>query len=226
MKDKTEIDRLLSEIKTFIAFAVEKSKCDAAYKLVEQYKDDPLALRLFHEHYAALPDAIEEAVVKVYQLNLQRGVHCLLLQSETAYFIYLVSIDDVVYAGNNVDDLSADLVAFIGHGDKKKLTEAFSDFSDFSEYTASQSANSVKCPACGVIEGEPHILGCMAEVCPWCDGQLSKCNCRFEKMDVEEFTSEKQLEAFEELLEDEGRVPFAKDQQVSYPGMSEGLDKG
>lgn len=226
MKTKSETEQLLSEIKTFISFAVEESKCAAAYQLVEQYKDDTLAIRLFHEHYSALPDAIEEAVVKVYELNVQRGVHCLLLQSETAFFIYLISVDEVVYAGSRVEDLSADLIAFIDRGDKKKLTEALSDLSNFSEYTVAGGGKSVQCPACGVTEGESHILGCMAEVCPWCDGQLSNCNCRFEKMEVEEFTSEKQLEAFEELLEEEGRIPFAKDQQISYPGMSEGLDKG
>lgn len=87
MNNKPEAEYLLGEIKTFIAFAVEESKSDAAYKLVEQFCQDLLALRLFHEHYSALPDAVEEPVKKIYELNVKRGVHCFLLKSETAFFI-------------------------------------------------------------------------------------------------------------------------------------------
>lgn len=75
-----------------------------------------------------------------------------------------------------------------------------------------------------MLEGEEHLLGCVVEVCPWCEGQLNSCNCRFEQLEVDELLDEEQLEKFEDLLNAKGRVPFVKGHKPAYPGTSDGLD--
>ena len=226
MSEQLEKDSQLAEIKTFISFAMEASEQAKALQVVERYEDDPLMRRLFHAHYSALPDALEEPVLKVYQLAFKHGVHCFLLEVKSCSFVYLVSVDEVLCAGSRVEDFSDELIAFIDLGDKEKLAQLFRDSSNFPEYSPEQAGETPVCPICGVSVGEVHVLGCIAEICPWCDSQLSNCNCRFDKMGIEEFTREEHLEAFEELLEEAGRIPFSADEKIGYPGMSEGLDKG
>jgi hypothetical protein len=67
------------------------------------------------------------------------------------------------------------------------------------------------------VTGDYHILGCPVEVCPWCEGQLSRCGCRFEQLGLEALEDEEELEELERLLEEKGRVPYAAWQCPSYP---------
>ncbi len=225
MSADTVRDKLLAEIKTFISFAMDKKEQDGALFLVEKYKDDFLMNRVFHAHYSALPEALEEPVIKVYELAFKHGVHCLLLETKSSAFVYLVSVDDVICAGSRVEEFSDDLIDFIDMGDRKTFARTLENKSGLVEYSGKDGDGAV-CRICGVREGEMHVLGCVAEICPWCDSQLSNCNCRFDKMEIDELTREDQLEAFEKLLEAEGRIPFSSDEKIAYPGMSEGLDKG
>jgi hypothetical protein len=64
----------------------------------------------------------------------------------------------------------------------------------------------------------------LVEVCPWCQGQLSKCNCRFEQLEVDAIDQEEELEDFVDLLTEKGRIPFERQQVPFYPGTSQGLD--
>lgn len=217
-------DKVLTEIETYVSFAVPADKQKQALELILSYKEDGLALRLFQEHYASLPDAVEEAVDGLYELASDQGIRCLLAITETAGFFYVVSADQIVYAGSKVEDLSADLIRFIDRGDRKKLKNVLQDLTKLSVYGGKVKKIGDLCPACGVGEGEVHFLGCVVEICPWCDTQLSKCNCRFEKLKVEEITTDEELELFEDMLATQGRVPFSKEQGLAYPGSSIGFD--
>ncbi|PIE35201.1 hypothetical protein CSA56_05145 [candidate division KSB3 bacterium] len=73
-------------------------------------------------------------------------------------------------------------------------------------------------------EGEYHLLGCVIEICPWCDSQLHSCNCRFEKLETEEIESEEQLKNLLDLLEEKGRIAYSANESLAYPGTSDGLD--
>jgi len=77
------------------------------------------------------------------------------------------------------------------------------------------------CPACAVAQGEFHELGCPVEICPWCDGQLNYCNCRFEKLGVDEIVDEAEIDRLEILLNDKGRVPFSADHAPAYPSAGD-----
>lgn len=217
-------EKILAEIKTYVKFAVPEEKQQQAMDLILSYKEDGLAMRFFQEHYSSLPDAIEEAVEEIYELASDQGIRCLLAITETSGFFYVVSADQIVYAGSKIEDLSADLIRFIDRGDRKKLKQVLQDLSKFPVYGGKVKKNVNLCPACGVGEGEVHFLGCVVEICPWCDSQLSKCNCRFERMKVEEITTDEELEIFEDMLTTQGRVPFSKEQGLAYPGSSKGFD--
>ena len=83
------------------------------------------------------------------------------------------------------------------------------------------SSDSNLCPSCHVAVGEFHTLGCPVEICPWCSGQLTYCNCRFTILDTDALDKAAQIEKLQELLEAEGRVVFKKEHCPGYPTMDE-----
>lgn len=218
------LQHALNEVDSFLTYAVSPEDHSDAMKFVRSYEKDGTALRLFREHYSALPDALEEPIVALYELASHQGVRCLLATSENGRFVYVVSSDKVIYIGCSVDMFSDDLLKFIDKTDRKLFAKELEELKGFVPYLPVDKEGSTVCPTCGAAEGDVHLLGCLTEVCPWCDGQLSKCNCRFEKIGVDEITTEEQVEKFEALLAEKGRVPFAKEQAISFPGLSSGFD--
>lgn len=220
------LQEALEEIDTFVTYAVERENYPIAMEIVRQYEKDGSALRLFKEHYSALPDALEEPILGLYQLAYAQGVRCLLAATMTGRFFYLVSADEVIFAGSDVETLSDDVLRFTGREDRDIFAKELITLENYPKYWPRNKKGGAVCPACGVSEGDFHLLGCVVEVCPWCDGQLSKCNCRFEKLDVDELTTAAQIEEFADLLDTAGRVAFEKEQVLAFPGLSDGLDQG
>ena len=66
-----------------------------------------------------------------------------------------------------------------------------------------------------------HTLGCPVEICPWCGGQLTYCNCRFTRMDIDAMEKIEQIEKLLELLEEAGRIAFKKEHSPGYPTMDD-----
>ncbi len=221
---KEYIKNLRQEIQSYIPFAVPEQEQAAALQLVEQYRSNELALRLLHDYYTALPDAWEEAVTGISELEHREGVHLFVLICTNHNWLYAVTLEDVALIAEYGQEVPKDVALFFSHAAVKDFLASCPPVEDLEEYGKAQAAAVTHCPACGVAEGEEHLAGYVVEVCPWCNGQLQGCNCRFEKLDLTEITTEAQVEEFLELLQEKGRIPFEKDQAPYYPGTSKGLD--
>ena len=220
------LDRLVDEIRLYLAYAVPPEERERALALVEKYRGRQRALLLLRQYYLALPDAKEEAAVGISFLEKRQGIALMVLATVSTAHLYAVSADEAVWLGEYRQELDAELIAFWGYGDWQDFLKICPSLEELVAYPSEVDKTVCECPACGVGEGELHFFGCVVEVCPWCNGQLSRCNCRFEQLQRESIDDQEQVDKFFNLLEEKGRIPFSRDQAPFYPGNSGGLDKG
>ena len=208
------------ELPLLIEYGVLPEEKEKALAVYEKYRYSAAAVSLLRCYYSDLPEAREEMAVDLKIVASRQGVDLLVLQSTRHDYIYLHSDDQVVLLGefkNGIEDES-----ILHHFQ-------FQNPEDFREKTGTRPANLPSihapestastgvCVACGVAAGEFHILGCPVEQCPWCESQLSLCNCRFDQLGVATIDDDQQLDRFELLLERKGRIPFKSGQNPSYP---------
>ncbi|WP_163339957.1 hypothetical protein [Desulfopila sp. IMCC35008] len=217
--------RLVEEIELFIDFSVDEVARPMAKKLVAEYRNDPLALAVLKEFYTVLPEVREEAVEKISLFMNQQGVLLLVLTTESYAYNVVASEDEVHILGEvGKQELPAELLNFFGYTDNDEFVKKFPPLESLAKYGVEKSDE--LCPVCSVSPGELHLLGCPVEVCPWCQGQLSRCDCRFEELEADELENEDQLQEFQDKLEGKGRIPYEVEQKPAYPGTSAGLDEG
>ena len=224
MGKKNKPEQLIEEVELYTRYAVPPGEIEAAIGLVRFYKDNVNVLRVLREYYFNLPDAREEAVVKVSDLVDRQGVNLLVISTLHHAYMYLVSDEHVLLAGEYLQEVNLEILSFFGFKSHKKFLKACPPVKDLEPLAAEQKEKST-CPACGVGEEQYHLAGCIVEVCPWCDGQLANCNCRFEQLDTDEIEDEEQVERFLELLAAKGRIPFRQGDAPAYPGTGGGLDR-
>ena len=225
MSESPQLDKLIKEIKLFIRYAVPESELGAAGALAYRYRNHRRILNLLREYYIALPDAREEAVIRITRLLQRQEASLFVVTTTSTAHLYAVSTDEAVWLGEYLRDLEPEILAFWGFSSQEEFSKICVPIKDLEDVEDGGKVNQDECPACGVEEGEYHLLGCTVEVCPWCDGQLNKCNCRFEQLEVDTVDNEEQLERFLDLLTAKGRIPFQRHQAPYYPGTSGGLDR-
>lgn len=219
-------DPLVDDIRLFLKYGVPIEERERAEALVEEYQGRRRALLLLRQYYLALPDAKEEAAIGISLLVQRQGIALMVVTTTSTAHLYAVSAEEAVWLGEYRQELDGEIVAFWGYRDWQEFLKICPPVAELSPYSSERRQEGCECPACGVGEGETHFFGCVVEVCPWCNGQLSRCNCRFEQLQQESIDDQEQVERFLELLEEKGRVPFSREQAPFYPGSSEGLDKG
>ena len=217
-------EKLVQEIMLFMRYAVPEHHFDRAAQLVESYRDDLMILKLLREHYSLLPGDIEEAVEHVFLVAHKQGIHLIVVSTDSSSSLYLVSMEHILWLGEYGEEVDNEVVEYFDYKSQKAFLKDCKSVDQLREYRERRVAKLMRCPVCHVHEGESHLFGCVVELCPWCGGQLSVCNCRFDQLKTEEIEDEVQLQEFLELLEAKGRIPFAKNQMPAYPGTSEGLD--
>lgn len=218
-------DNLIQEIKLFLRYAVPENEFMEAAALVDRYRNDRRVLSMLRQYYTDLPEAREEAVVKITRLLHRQGVFLFVLTTTSTAHFYAVSLEEAVWLGEYPRGIDPESLSFWGVADEKEFSGLCVSTGDLEEYAPIGKRTEAECPVCGVEEGEYHLFGCMVEICPWCEGQLNRCNCRFEQLENDVIDSEEQVEQFFELLLGKGRIPHRRDQAPAYPGTSEGLDR-
>jgi len=204
-------------IKLFMEYGVPGEFAEQAAALLDKFETDIIGLNLFHNFYSCLPEGTEDAIQKLLLLARKQGVFLLCASSFSGInYLYLVNNEGAVLLGTLTEGLpERKLLDFFGFKDNESFLALGKDLSCIEEYEISPADRSL-CPACQAAVGEYHILGCPVEICPWCSGQLTRCNCRFTRLDVENIDRESQIEKLHERLEAAGRLPFAKEHSPGY----------
>lgn len=217
MLEAEKLTRLRNDIELLIPFAVPKEELQLAMDFLTPYAEDSFALAIIKDYYQTLPDAREEALVKISVLEEKEQVFLLLLSTTRHHYFYVTNDEESLFLGEWSEGIEdKQLLVFFEYPDSESFAKAHPEPVACREYAPLERLNEDLCPSCGVQTGELHTLGCPVEVCPWCGGQLNRCNCRFEQMDVEELTDEAILEQFVEKLEQKGRVSYTKEQRPSF----------
>jgi len=203
-------------------YAVNEEDQAQARKLVEHYAGDAIALHVFHEFYSYLPDAENDAIRILRCLDKKGGNFLLAATTCRDTYLYLANSEGAEFLGDHRDGIwDEEVLAYFGVTREQALAK-FKDLDSF-PVNVPVHLNPNLCLACAVEHGELHRLGCPVEVCPWCGGQLTRCNCRFSEAGVDQFASEIQLEKFIEALESKGRIPFdAAEQRIGFGDTHEG----
>ncbi len=206
----------LPDIAVLIKYAVSEADYEEAVRLANGYAEDPVASRVLYHYYGDLPEAREEMATGLAVVAEKQGVLLYGLKTTGHQYLYLGSADNSIFIGRYEDGIGdEEILAWFGYRSRKECREALPDLTD--EIMARYRKGATRCVACGVREAEEHVLGCPVEQCPWCGGQLSRCNCRFDQLGVDEIGDEELVEQFAELLAEKGRIPFRAGQGPSYP---------
>ncbi len=217
--------QLIEEIELFIKYAVPEQQEKQAIALIEKYRNNSLVLHLLREYYSALPESREEPVTRIARLLIRQGVGLFVVSTTNYSYLYVLSADQVLLLGEYITEVDEEVLAFFGFQNQEEFLKKCLPPDDLDEYDTLEDIDHMLCPACSVGEDEFHLLGCVVEVCPWCEGQLSKCNCRFEQLETDEIEDEEELEEFVDRLTAKGRIPYKRNQAPAYPGTGGGLDE-
>ena len=201
-----------------MTYAVTEANHEAAEDLTEMYRQDQIALNLLHEFYSCLPEGREDWVREIRLVNRHRGIFLLAAVAGENTYLYLVSSEGVEFLGSLAEGLLADeLLDFFGYDSAQAFATVCARIDALPVYEPLAQDEDI-CPACHAEAGSCHELGCPVEICPWCGGQLIHCSCRYDRLGVDAIVSEEEVQRFEQILEDQGRIPYSREQRPSFAG--------
>jgi hypothetical protein len=219
------LDEKRKEIELLMKYAVPEVHLREAAAFVETYAADTIVLNLLHNFYSYLPDAIDDGVRRLRLLARRQGTFLFCATTFCDDYLYIVTPAEAFCLGKLADGIADDeVLEFFGFADRLTFANRTSDL-DALEIHTPVDRNITLCPICAVAEGEYHTLGCPVEICPWCGGQLTRCNCRFDQLDLEQLRNEADIEVLLERLEAAGRIAFDSAQRPAYPTMDDNEDE-
>ena len=210
------------DVEFLMKYAVPEDQVETAKALLEKYEADIIALNLLHSFYIHLPEAKDDSVKRLRLLTSRQGVFLLCVSTGNGmYYLYMVNREAAHILGTLAEGIvDRELLDFFGYADNKEvlaLCEKPEMLQEYEPYTPDTNL----CPSCHAALGEFHTLGCPVEICPWCNGQLTYCNCRFTRLDIDAMDKVSQIEKLQELLEEAGRIAFKKEHRPGYPTMDD-----
>ena len=208
------------DLQLLIEYGVLPEEKEQALQVYEKYRHSPVAVSLLRCYYSDLPEAREEMAVDLKIVASRQGFDLVVLQSTRHDYLYLHADDRALLLGEFKDGIRDEsILSYFQFRSRDDFWEKTGTSPAHlpSMHAPASAASPRVCVACGVAAGELHILGCPVEQCPWCEAQLSYCNCRFDQLGVTQIDDDEQLDRFEVVLERKGRIPFAAGQNPSYP---------
>lgn len=224
MITREELVKEQEKIAQFIEYSVGEEDRAQALFFLEKHNDNPVILTLLKEFYSNLPEGLEEPVTGIGNIRCRQGAYLLAVSTTDRQYLYYVDSKRAMYLcplGQMIDQ--NDILEYFDYQNGEELVRECREAVEEEVSFSLDEPISSGCPACFVEHGELHEFGCLVEVCPWCDGQLVKCNCRFDHLGLDEIVDEEQLLSFFELLSEKGRIPYKKKDSVSYPSDSRGI---
>jgi hypothetical protein len=217
---------LKKDIQFLMKYAVPAAQLQTAETLLHRYDADIIALNLLYSFYVNLPEGEDDSVIGIRLLNRRQGVFLLCASTGNGMsYLYVVNREAAHIIGTMAEGIiDRELLDFFGYADNGEVLALAGKPEMLQEYEP-YTADSNLCPSCHVAVGEFHTLGCPVEICPWCNGQLTWCNCRFIKLDVETMDKAEHIEKLRELLEEAGRIPFKKEHSPGYPSLGDKFEK-
>lgn len=209
---------LKKDIALFSQYGAPAEHRDKLLRLVDQYENDIIALRVFHHFYSFLPDAREETIVSLRILARKQGTFLLCAITADSAYLYLVTPSNAEFAGTLAEGIwDEEILQFFDFKDREDFRQRFKEWDDLPIHEPTPLDDQL-CPACLVEHGDLHTPGCPVEICPWCGGQLTACNCRFTQLATEKLMEESHVDALLEKLAEKGRIPFdAANHRPGYP---------
>jgi len=218
-----ELNKKRRVIRDLMEYAVSEDRIYEATDLLNIYQEDRIALELLHEFYSFLPDAVNDWIREIRLVNRRQGIFLLAVITVEKEYLYTVSSEGVEFQGVLAEGIwDKDLLVFFGYNTRENFLELCKSPEGFLIYEPLSCDDNI-CPACHAETGELHELGCPIELCPWCGAQLVLCSCRFDKLEVESLSSEKDLIRFEEILNEQGRIPYSPEQRPSFADEGPGV---
>ena len=213
------------EIELLMRYAVPEAHRQEAAAVVETYGGDSIVLNLLHDFYSRLPDAVDDGIKTLRLLARSQGTFLFCATTFLNDYLYIASLAEVFYLGKLADGIAEEeVLRFFGFADQQTFADRTRDLDGFGIHTPADRDTTL-CPACAAAAGEYHTLGCPVEHCPWCNGQLTRCNCRFEQLGIEQLDDESDVERLREKLEAAGRIPFDPKQRPAYPTLGDDEDE-
>ncbi|NOX26222.1 MAG: hypothetical protein GXP59_08965 [Deltaproteobacteria bacterium] len=200
------------EIFLLMKYAAAGEDLPAARDLVARHKNDHISLNIFHEFYSYLPEAQNDVIRALRLLWKREGNFLIAVTTTIDNYLYITSHEGSEYLGRHEDGIWDKEVLELFDLDHGTALEKFKDLNSFPLYVPANMDLRL-CPVCATDHGDLHRLGCPVEICPWCGGQLAKCNCRFEQTGKEVLKNEAQLKTFIARLNTKGRIPFNATEQ-------------
>jgi len=206
-----------NDIQFLMKYAVPEDQVEAAETLLKKYEADIIALNLLHSFYINLPEGKDDSVKKIRLMTRRQGVFLLCVSTGNGlHYLYLVNKEAAHILGTLAEGIvDRELLDFFGYADNREVL-ALTQKPEMLQKYQPYAIDSKICPSCQVAVGEFHTLGCPVEICPWCNGQLTYCNCRFTKLDIDTLEKAAQIEKLLELLEEVGRIAFKKEHSPGY----------
>ena len=225
MENKS-LAEIKEELALLIQYAAPEELRQEAMRLVTHYQTDIIALRIFHNFYSYLPEGKDDAIKILRLLARRQGIFLICASTVLSDYLYLGNCEGAELAGNFEEGIwDKKVLEFLNMADREAFKKKFHSLDEIPVHVPTPLDDNL-CPACLVDHGDPHTLGCPVEICPWCGGQLTACNCRFSQLNKEKISTQSQINSFIEQLEEKGRIPFdATMDRPEYPDEVELISK-